>query len=186
MANDIDESSIEAVFPELETIEQDELREQTLSVWREALERGGWNTDDLHRIPASLHLTHLDIGLAEHTRAVTKVAVTTADAFEEHYPESSYELNRDHLISGGLLHDVGKALEYAKVDGNWQKSADGAYVRHPFSGVALCDKYGVLPAIQQMVAFHSHEGDSYDRIPEAVVLHYADFINFDPLLAESP
>lgn len=186
MARDSDESEMESVFPELDLIESADLRDRTVAVWTEALERGGWESDDLHRIPASLHLKHLDIGLAEHTRAVTQVALAAADAYREHYPKTAYDLNRDYVITGGLVHDVGKVLEYDRVDGEWQKSAEGKYVRHPFSGVALCDKHGMPPEIQQMVAFHSHEGDAYDRIPEAVVIHYADFINFDPLLAETP
>lgn len=179
-------NELQRIFPEFESIDSDELREQTLAVWTEALNRGGWRPDDLHRIPASLHIQQLDIGLAEHTRAVTHVALAAAAAYETYYPEDAYELNRDHIAAGGLLHDVGKVLEYAEGDGEWAKSAEGAYVRHPFSGVALCDKHGIPPEVQQIIAFHSHEGDAYDRIPEAIILHYADFINFDPLRAQRP
>lgn len=176
-------AELSTAFPELEEIESESLREKTRSVWVTALARGGWTVADLDDVPASLHLVGTGIGLLAHTRAVTRVALATVDAYEAYYPDGPWYLNRDFVAAGGLLHDVGKVLEYDRVDGEWTKSAAGEYVRHPFSGVALCDAADVPPAVQQIVAFHSHEGNSYERSPESTVLHYADFLNFDPIRA---
>ena len=41
------------------------------------------------------------------------------------------------LLSGAILIDVGKLLEYEKTEGKLVQGRDGQLVRHPFSGVAL-------------------------------------------------
>jgi putative nucleotidyltransferase with HDIG domain len=176
-----DPAAVRELFPEIERIESQDLQEETVDVWTEALDRGGWSVDDVSRIPASLHLVGLGIGLAEHTRAVTRVVRTTAETYRQYYPADTHDLNLDHLTAAGLLHDVGKVLEYDETGEGWEKSAEGEYVRHPFSGVALCDRYGVPHEVQHMIAFHSREGDAYERTPGATILHYADYLNFDPL-----
>ena len=45
-------------------------------------------------------------------------------------------VNMDVLISGAILADVGKLLEYVlDKDGNAVQGSYGKYLRHPFSGV---------------------------------------------------
>ena len=55
---------------------------------------------------------------------------------------SKTQVNRDYLIAGALLADVGKLLEFEIVDGKPVKSNYGKHIRHPFSGVGLAFKYG--------------------------------------------
>jgi putative nucleotidyltransferase with HDIG domain len=91
------------------------------------------------------------------------------------------KLNRDILLAGALLHDVGKLLEVSETAGTFKKTKEGSLVRHPFSGVALADENGLPAEVLHIIATHSKEGDPYKRTAEAIILHYADFMNFDPL-----
>ena len=46
-------------------------------------------------------------------------------------------INRDHLLAGAILHDVGKLFEYRREAGKFVKSREGELLRHPISGAAF-------------------------------------------------
>ncbi len=88
--------------------------------------------------------------------------------------------NRDNLIAGALLADVGKPLEYDKdPSGKVIQGKFGQQLRHPFSGVALAHKNGIPGEILHIIATHSHEGDNVERSIESIIFHHADFVDFD-------
>jgi putative nucleotidyltransferase with HDIG domain len=167
------------ILPEIGLIGDVELREKVLNTWEEALKRGGWEPHDLEGMPFTL-AKKVDINFAQHIRSVTKICLAVVDTFASIY-QGKLDLDRDTLLAGALLHDVGKLLEMEKVGGVFKKSAAGKLVRHPFSGVALADANGLPAAVQHIIGTHSKEGDPYPRTPEAVVLHLADFMNFDTI-----
>ncbi len=86
----------------------------------------------------------------------------------------------DLLISGAILIDVGKLIEYDKVDGKLTTSKAGKLLRHPFSGVAIADRFGLPPEVQHIIAYHAKEGDDAKRSVEAIIVHHADFVSFEP------
>ena len=100
------------IFPEFDLIKDDELREKSIKVWIEALERGGWKVSDLERIPFTLLIPDCPVNIIDHTRSVTKVAIEAAKQLVQ-FNGDAYELEMDMIVSGGLLHDVGKIVEYA-------------------------------------------------------------------------
>ena len=87
----------------------------------------------------------------------------------------------DILISGAILADVGKLLEYEldekgkSVQGNY-----GKYLRHPFSGVSLAEQAGVPAEVCHIIAAHAGEGNMVKRSTEAYVVHHCDFMTFLP------
>ena len=92
----------------------------------------------------------------------------------------SIPIQRDHLIAGALLADVGKPLEYDKdASGKVVQGKFGQQVRHPFSGVALAYKHGIPGEVMHIIATHSHEGDKMERSIESIIFHHADFVDFD-------
>ncbi len=96
------------------------------------------------------------------------------------YPDFTYD--RDILIAGGILHDVGKFLEYEKDDsGKIVKSKFGKFLRHPFSGAALAYEMKLPAMVVHIIATHAHEGDNGYRCPESILVNKADFITFDTL-----
>jgi putative nucleotidyltransferase with HDIG domain len=168
------------LIPEINLISDAELREKTLQIWEEAIKAGGWKPEDLNKIPFTLLIKDAPVTFLEHTRGVTKVCLAVADVFAEVYGDR-IPINRDYLLAGALLHDIGKLLEFTVNDGTVIKSKSGRYLRHPFSGVGICYSYALPDEVLHIIAVHSKEGDGGWRSAEAIILHHADFTNFEPL-----
>jgi len=173
------------LMPEFSLILDEELREKTIQVWEVALERSGWTPNELTQMPFTLLINPCPASFIEHVRAVTLTAYRAAELFGEIYGERA-PLNVDYLVSGGLLHDIGKLLEYEKGDakgaeGLTVQTAYGAYMRHPFSGAALAYEFGLPMEVQHIIAAHAGEGDKIKRSPEATLINKADFMSFETL-----
>jgi putative nucleotidyltransferase with HDIG domain len=173
-------TEIYKVLPELDLIQDPELREKTSTVWVEALKRGGWTVEDLNDMPFTLLIPRTDVNLIEHTRAVTLTALRIAEVLTEEYKEK-VNIQQDHLLSGSLLHDVGKLFEYERKAGKFVKSREGELLRHPISGAAFAFKHGLPREVIHIIAAHSKEGDGSRRTIEAIIVNHADFVNFDVL-----
>jgi len=169
-----------AVLPEIEWVSDPDLKEKVVAAWLDGLKRGGWTPDDLSRMPFTL-VKKVNASFAQHVRSVTRICARVADTFEEIFAGVDLSLDRDTLLSGALLHDIGKLLETEEKGGTFRKSAAGKLVRHPFSGVAIADAHGLPAEVLHIIGTHSKEGDPYKRTPEAIILHHADFMNFDPI-----
>jgi putative nucleotidyltransferase with HDIG domain len=172
-----------ALIPEINEIANGDLREKVVACWLAALTLGGWAPEDLLRLPASLRLADRDLRLLHHVRGVTQVALRTYQAFQTVYSGSSPRLDSDLLIAGAILHDVGKPIEFAEVNGAWQLSASGAFYRHPFTGAALVLQHNLPAVVVEIVAYHSTEGNEFPRSVEGTVVHLADALNFAPFFA---
>ncbi|MBF0545537.1 MAG: HD domain-containing protein [Candidatus Riflebacteria bacterium] len=168
------------LIPEFQEIKNPELREKTVAAFMLAMEKGGWKAEDLSKIPFTLLIKDTTISFLEHTRAVTRICIGMADAmtpiFKDRLP-----IDRDILISGGILHDVGKLLEYKRDGKGYGKSESGKLLRHPFSGVQIATLAGLPDSISHIIANHSHEGDHGKRTTEGILLHHADFTTFEPV-----
>ena len=153
---------------ELKWINSSDIKEKIITVWQKAAEKGGWNT--LDEVPFTL-LFENSGKLTDHTKRVTRLVKSVMDLREE-------PLNKDYLIAGALLHDVGKIVEYERVDGKIVKGKFGQRFRHPVSGAKLAWQCGVPDEIVHIIYAHSHEGDKTERSPEAFIVHHCDFIDF--------
>lgn len=173
------EKSIDRLLPEINLITSKDLRQRVEAVWKDAIESGGWSWEEIDSIPFTLLIPNCKIGLIAHTRTVTMTALAIAKTLSENYGDK-ISIDYDLLIAGGLLHDVGKLLEYVKDQGKVRKSEFGDLLRHPFSGQAMAYKHGLPVEVLHMIAYHSKEGDLGKRSVEAIIVHHADFVNFEP------
>lgn len=165
-------------FPEIDWIQDQQLKEQVIKVYEEALAIGQWTLDDTDVIPFTLMIPDTVIGYRTHVRAVTRMTYQTYQEFKGIYDEK-FKINLDYLIAGALLHDVGKLIEYEKAaDGKTVKSYLGKNLRHPFSGTGLAMKHNLPCEITHIIANHAHEGDGTLRSPEAVIINKMDMVNF--------
>ncbi len=178
-------SEIIEAIPELNLIENVELREKIIGVWEDAIKQGGWSMEKIKSMPFSLHVENCDITFIEHVRTVCKMCVAIANVLEESYGDR-IKLNRDYLIAGALLADVGKLIEYEEKNGQITKAGRGKHLRHPFIGVAMSHARGIPLEIQHIIATHSKEGDIMTRSNESVIFHHADFIDFDLVSKKRP
>jgi len=159
---------IEKIFPEISGIKEIKLRDGVINTWLLAIKRGNWTT--IEDIPFTLLITTKKT-LIEHTRSVTQMAMAIG--------QGRSDLNLDIVITAGLVHDVGKLLEYELKNGRYVKSTYGKLVRHPVSGYGLALEAGLPLEVAHIVAAHSDEGENVARTPEAVLIHHCDFIDFD-------
>ena len=129
--------------------------------------------------PAAVTMHHARIGgLAEHSLSMCRLALAVADI----HPW----LNRDLLVAGGLLHDIGKMREY-EIAGEFRYSMEGKLLGHITLGVGMVrewmDRVSGFPeelALQILHVIISHHGQlehgspRTPATPEALVIHYAD------------
>lgn len=129
--------------------------------------------------PAAKAMHHVYLGgLLEHSLSVARLARMAADNYED--------LNRDLLVTGAILHDIGKVHElcYRKV---FDYTDEGRLLGHITIGVEMLEekinKIDGFPEDLRMVLKHmilSHHGEYEYGSPkrpktlEAVVLYYLD------------
>ncbi len=166
------------LIPEFNLIEDSYLREKTIKVWEIALKAGDWEVKDLQRMPFTLLIDLCPCSMIEHVRGVVNVSIKAAKALQSIYKDK-IKINKDYLIAGALLHDIGKLVEYKEENGKFIQSNLGKLVRHPISGVGLCFSEGIPEEVMHIIASHSWEGDRSKRTPEAIIVHHADFTNFE-------
>ena len=169
------------LWPELNWIEDKNLRDKTAKTWQLALERSVLTPEDLNRIPFTLLCgPDLKVTFMDHKRSVVHIARDAGNKINEMY-HGELPVNIDVLIAGAILADVGKLLEYVlDQDGNAIQGTYGKYLRHPFSGVSLAEEAGVPAEVCHIIATHAGEGNMVKRTTEAYLVHHADFMTFLP------
>jgi putative nucleotidyltransferase with HDIG domain len=172
---------IKKLWPELAWIKDQLLREKTAKTWEIALERSVLKAEDLEHIPFTLLCgPDMKVSFMEHKRCVVHIAKASGEKMNEFFGEE-LPVNMDVLISGAILADVGKLLEYELDEsGKSVQGKYGQYLRHPFSGVSLAEECDVPPEVCHIIAAHAHEGDLIKRTTEAYIVHHADFMTFLP------
>ncbi|MCG3215517.1 MAG: HD domain-containing protein [Candidatus Heimdallarchaeota archaeon] len=178
---------IKNLFPEIDLIMNEELRNKVTQALEKAINLGGWDEKDLHSIPFTLLIPELieenltpKISIIDHIRAVTQMCIATYEKYEK--LGLGDNLNKDELVAGGLLHDVGKFVEYER-DANSRiiQNAAGKILRHPAQGLELVYEFDLPLAVKQAIIFHSKEGDKINRLPEVEIIHRCDFLCFEPI-----
>jgi putative nucleotidyltransferase with HDIG domain len=170
------------IWPEINWIQNKELREKTLDCWVYAIENSVLSAEDLEVIPFSLLIKDCKITFMNHKRTAVQLSVEIGNRMKENFGDK-IKIDMDLLIAGAILIDVGKLIEYDKVDGKLITSKTGKLLRHPFSGVAIADRFGLPAEVQHIIAYHAKEGDDAKRSIEAIIVHHADFVSFEPFKA---
>ncbi len=167
------------LLPEIKEIKDKDLQEKVIACWQEAIEFRGWTEELLRNIPFTLLAENVKITFIDHVRAVCAMCIACDKVLDQYHQERKTPVNRDYLIAGALVADVGKLMEYEIVDGKPVKSDYGKHIRHPFSGVGLAFKHGMPSEVMHIIATHSKEGAGEKRLPESIIFHHADFIDFE-------
>lgn len=132
--------------------------------------------------PAARKMHHAYLsGLLEHSLSMANLAHTLAD----HYPH----VNRDLLVTGALLHDMGKAIEY-DVSQGFAFSDDGRLVGHIVRAVVMIEQAAArldnfpgegLRQLVHLVTSHHGTLEWGSPIPpktlEAILLHQIDLLD---------
>jgi 3'-5' exoribonuclease len=131
------------------------------------------------RAPAGVSLHHACLGgLLEHTTAVVELALLVA----ERYPM----VNRDLLVAGALLHDVGKTEELG-YERSFRYTDPGGLVGHITMGARMIESRArevegfppalLDPLLHMVLSHHGKHEFGAPVLPataEAIALHYID------------
>ena len=167
------------LLPEIREISNQELRDKVVACWEEAICFRGWTEDLLVNMPFTLLAENVQITFISHVRAVAAMCIACDKVLQDFHGSKRTRVNRDHLVAGALLADVGKLMEFEIVKGKPVKSIYGMHIRHPFSGVGLAFKHGLPSEVMHIIATHSKEGTGEKRSPECIIFHHTDFIDFE-------
>jgi 3'-5' exoribonuclease len=178
----------EAMFAELRTLAEAELRDGPLRTLVLGLLDG--NAAALKGLPATERKFYpFPGGWLEHVLNVTKNCLWLADQYVARFPELTPPLNRDLVVAGAILHDIGRAAEYVagppgtpveptipgRLLGHIQLGRD--LIRDEAKGVPdLNPELGLL--LDHIVLTHltlpEWGSPRLPMIPEVLILHHAD------------
>ena len=98
------------IWPEINWIEDEELKIQTLEAWVYAIEQSPLEPKDLEEIPFSLLIKDCSVSFMNHKRTCVQLAVDIAKTMVNNFGKE-IKVDMDILISGAILIDIGKLLE---------------------------------------------------------------------------
>ena len=145
----------------------------------------------LVRLPATQKQFHaFPGGWVEHVVCVTKTCLTLTDFYTTHYADMTPPLNRDAVLAGAALHDLGRVAEYDLPPGDFatpEVTLAGALHGHVVLARDLVRDFArALPEldadklllIEHVILSHLNTpawgSPRLPMAPEAVILHHAD------------
>jgi len=170
---------IKKLWPELNWIKNENLREKVAKTWALAFEKSVLTPEDLERIPFTLLVENCKVNFMAHKRAVVHISFESAKIMQEFFGDN-LPIDLDIVVAGAILADVGKLLEYEKDGDTIKFSKSGTLLRHAFTGVSLAQACGVPDEVCHIIAVHSKEGDAFKRTTEGLIVHHADFMAYLP------
>jgi putative nucleotidyltransferase with HDIG domain len=164
------ETQVRKALPELEWIDDHDLREGVVEAWTLGLERGGWR--DVTDVPYAWNIH--EVSNVEHVRGVARIARDAARTQREFH---GADPDLDVALAAALLHDVGKCYEYvAHVDDDLLTEPDPRYATeelpHSLSGYALAHEIGCPLGVQRAIPHFI--GEIPDRTLEAELVKSAN------------
>ena len=173
-------------LPEIDQISDESLRNQAIEAWAYAIAHSSFSS--IREIPPAGNPGVQEArrgDQTDHLRGVTRMAIAIADEMQSAYPE--LEIDKDIIIAGGLLHDVGKAWEFdperRKRWASQQRRYGRPSIRHPAIGAHICLTIGLPEEIAHIAMAHSGEGELLVRSLECMIVHQADYTFWNTLLA---
>ena len=160
-------------------IKNKSLREKTIKLLKDQTPSNPdfvYPAADFSKIPAWIGAHHnYEGGLMEHTIGVAKLALNFADMVQETYKAKP---NRDHVIAGALLHDIGKVFLLKKVGKEWQFT--GCLFDHAVLSANELYARGFPEEVIHIVASHGGDMGSAGANPrtlEAQIVFHADTVD---------
>lgn len=142
----------------------------------------------LKRLPASAGKFYPFMGgLLEHILSVTHNCLMLAEKYMRHYAEMRPPLNRDLIVAGAILHDIGRVLEFDDDSPAAAPTVPGRLLGHLFLGRDLvrdtAHELGdvnpeILQLLEHIVVTHLNLPEwgspRLPLVPECLIIHHAD------------
>lgn len=176
----MDENNLEKLFPTFLEIENQELRERSEQAMSMAMEAGGWNEGNIQDAPVTLNWKGCDVSWVEHVTDVTQMCILEFDQMKKYYVRHNVPFDRDAVVAGALLHDIGKLTEFVPGEqGGAVHSGNFRLMRHPLSGAIIAAQAGLPDNIVHLIASHSFEGEQSYQTLESDFVRTVDMFVFN-------
>ncbi len=175
----------ETMFAELLALANQEIGDATLRELVVGLYEQ--NREALLTLPAATRNHHAYVGgYLEHVLSVTQTCVYLADKYSQAYSDLNPPLNRDLVIAGGLLHDIGKLRELQQQPQGATYTASGGLIGHILQGRDMVREAPqskdldpeLLLRLEHLIVSHQRLPEwgspKPPMTPEALLVHFAD------------
>jgi 3'-5' exoribonuclease len=146
------------------------------------------HAEPLQRLPATLNKFYpFAGGLLEHTLSVARSCLRLADQYVSHYDTLKPPLNRDLVVAGAVLHDIGRVVEFSQELLVAQPSVPGRLFGHLFLGRDLVRDTARelgdvdperLQLLEHILITHLNLPEwgspRLPLVPECLIVHHAD------------
>jgi 3'-5' exoribonuclease len=180
----------EQMFAELRSLAESHIADEPLRhLVLTLLDR---HADPWQHLPATTrHFYPFPGGLLEHTLSVTRSCLLLAEHYAAAWAELAPPLNKDVIVAGAILHDIGRVLEFQEDStAVVQRTVPGRLVGPIFLSHDLVRDTArelgnvnpqLLELLEHLLVSHLNllERDSprLPMIPEALILHHADALD---------
>jgi 3'-5' exoribonuclease len=146
------------------------------------------HAEALVRLPASRDKFYpFAGGLLEHTLHVARISLYLVEDYAAHYKELQPPLNRDLVLAGAILHDLGRVLELGTEPVNPEPTVPGRLLGHLLLGRDLVRDTArelgdinpeMVQLLEHMILTHLElpqwGSPRLPLVPEVLILHHAD------------
>ena len=170
-------ASIVEDLPEIEDIQDKELRAKVIEGW--AFSLAGSSFKRISDMPGE---GNPDVAVLKrgdqsvHLRGVAHFATKMVEEFAVSHPE--IRVDRDIVLAGALCHDIGKPYEFDPVNRTrWAEDPSRAgdpCLRHSVYGAHVCLSVGLPEEIAHIALGHSLEGQHIGLSTECYIVRHAD------------
>ena len=169
----MNEETVRSAFPELDAIEDTDLRAGVIDAWSTAILEN--DVDDLTTVPwlppAQRELGLPDEYLVPHVRDVAACAVGLAETLLERRA-GTLSLDMDTVVAGALVHDVSKLAEFDGLD----ETEIYTLLGHPYYGVHVVARANLPVELAHIVLSHTSRTPVEPATIEAALVRRADEI----------
>ena len=143
--------------------------------------------ETLLTLPAATRNHHAYIaGYLEHVLSVTRTAVFLADKYADYYTDLQPPLNKDLVVAGAVLHDIGKLRELRQNPQRTEYTAENDMISHILQGRDMVREAATeteldvetLLRLEHIIVSHQRLPEwgspKPPMTPEALIVHYAD------------
>lgn len=164
---------VEQALPEIQEIEDTDIREKVIAVWAEGLVESGYESVDDLKFGSGLVQDETQV---DHIREVTQLAIAMIDTLVDF---RDIDVDRDTVIAGALLHDISKFVETAPDVKKWTEFAE--LIPHPHYAVHMLESAGISTHIQHIALTHTHRSKPQPATIEAQIVKLADIASAESI-----
>lgn len=164
-------------LPEIQEIQSTELRNKVIEAWAMSLAQEGLAGISEIKGSGDPDKNILKEGSqVDHLRGVALLSMRMAEQLKELKP--GLDIDRDVMIAGALIHDVGKAREFKEANqAKWKQAphiAGWPPARHSVHGYYICKSVDLPDEVAHIAIAHSREGVFVMKSLECTIVSHAD------------